>query len=101
MTVTPGSLSSWIARQSTIRPQSPSVGSRRVQRSRPPISASASTRWTAVKPRLPSTIAHSRPAGPAPTTSTGSPALAAGAKTSGCQPRRYSSPAVAFCTQPT
>ena len=47
-------------------------------------------------PRLPSTTAHSIPAGPAPTTSTSLPALAAGENLSGCQPRRYSSPAVAF-----
>ena len=50
-------------------------------------------------PRLPSTIAHSIPAGPAPTTSTSRSALRAGSNFSGCQPRRYSSPRVAFCVQ--
>src|SRR5579859_2220185 len=56
--------------------------------------------FTAVKPRLPSTTAHSMPAGPAPTMSTGRPGSAGAGKDSGCHPRRYSSPAVAFCTQP-
>ncbi len=41
------------------------------------------------------------PAGPAPTTSTSRSAFAARSNRSGCQPRRYSSPAVAFCVQPT
>ena len=50
-------------------------------------------------PRLPRTIAHSIPAGPAPTTSTSLSAFSAGSNFSGCQPRRYSSPAVAFCVQ--
>ena len=50
-------------------------------------------------PRLPSTIAHSIPAGPAPTTSTSLSAFLASSNFSGCQPRRYSSPAVAFCVQ--
>ncbi len=50
-------------------------------------------------PRLPSTMAHSMPAGPAPTTRTSLSAFFAGSKRSGCQPRRYSSPAVAFCVQ--
>ena len=50
-------------------------------------------------PRLPSTIAHSIPAGPAPTTRTSLSAFSAGSKRSGCQPRRYSSPAVAFWVQ--
>ena len=50
-------------------------------------------------PRSPSTIAHSIPAGPAPTTSTVLSALAAGSKRSGCQPRRNSSPTVAFWVQ--
>ena len=50
-------------------------------------------------PRLPSTTAHSIPAGPAPTTSTSLSAFSAGANFSGCQPRRYSSPAVAFWVQ--
>ena len=50
-------------------------------------------------PRLPRIIAHSIPAGPAPTTSTSLSAFAAFVKRSGCQPRRYSSPAVAFCVQ--
>ena len=49
--------------------------------------------------RLPSTIAHSIPAGPAPTTSTSLSAFFAGSNRSGCQPRRYSSPAVAFWVQ--
>ena len=66
----------------------------------PPISASASTRWTRRKPRLPSTIAHSMPAGPEPTTSTSRSRFSAGSNRSGCQPRRYSSPAVAFWVQP-
>ncbi len=44
--------------------------------------------------------AHSRPAGPAPTTSTDA-AVAAGAMRSGCQPRRHSSPMVGFCVQRT
>ena len=65
ITSTADSLASWIARQSMIRPQSPRVGSRLAQRSLPPISASASTRCTALKPRLPRTTAHSMPAGPA------------------------------------
>ena len=39
------------------------------------------------------------PAGPAPTISTPLSALAALENFSGCQPRRYSSPAVAFCVQ--
>ena len=65
----------------------------------PPMSLSASTRWTRRMPRLPSTIAHSIPAGPAPTTSTSLSAFSASSNFSGCQPRRYSSPAVAFCVQ--
>ena len=48
-------------------------------------------------PRLPSTIAHSIPAGPAPSTSTSFSAFAARSNFSGCQPRLYSSPDVAFC----
>ncbi len=39
------------------------------------------------------------PAGPAPTTSTSESAFAAGSNRSGCQPRRCSSPAVAFWVQ--
>ena len=66
----------------------------------PPMSSPASTRWTRRKPRLPSTIAHSIPDGPAPTTSTSRSAFSAGSKRSGCQPRRNSSPAVAFWVQP-
>jgi hypothetical protein len=50
-------------------------------------------------PRLASVIAASMPAGPAPTTSTSLSAFAAGSNFSGCQPRRYSSPAHAFCVQ--
>ena len=50
-------------------------------------------------PRSPSTRAHSMPAGPAPTTSTSCSALDARVNRSGCQPRRYSSPEVAFCVQ--
>ena len=49
--------------------------------------------------RLPSTIAHSMPAGPAPTTRTPLSRFVAGWNFSGCQPRRYSSPAVAFWVQ--
>ena len=52
----------------------------------------ASTRWTALMPRLPSTIAHSIPAGPAPTHEHVFSAFAARVNCSGCQPRRYSSP---------
>ncbi len=44
-------------------------------------------------PRLPRIIAASIPAGPAPTTSTSLSAFFAGSNFSGCQPRRYSSPA--------
>ena len=66
----------------------------------PPTSAAASTSRTRRMPRRPSTSAHSIPAGPAPTTSTSESALAARSKRSGCQPRRCSSPAVAFCVQP-
>ena len=94
------SFCSWIRRQSSTRPHSPRPGSRGTQRMIPPISASAVTRCTRLKPRFASTIAHSRPAGPAPTTSTSFAAFAAGSNRSGCQPRRYSSPAVAFCVQP-
>jgi len=65
----------------------------------PPMSSCASTRCTRRMPRLPSTMAHSMPAGPAPTTSTSLSAFFARVKRSGCQPRRYSSPAVAFCVQ--
>ena len=50
-------------------------------------------------PRFPSTIAHSMPAGPEPTTSTSLSAFSARENFSGCHPRRYSSPAVAFCVQ--
>src|SRR3989338_34530 len=42
-------------------------------------------------------MAHSSPAGPAPTTMTAGSGLRVGTKISGCQPRRYSSPAVVFC----
>ena len=66
----------------------------------PPTSEAASTSRTRRTPRRPSTSAHSIPAGPAPTTSTSESALAARSKRSGCQPRRCSSPAVAFCVQP-
>ena len=60
----------------------------------------SSTRWTLRMPRLPSTIAHSIPAGPAPTTSTSRSGVARPARScSGCQPRRYSSPRVAFWVQ--
>ena len=52
-------------------------------------------------PRSPRTRAHSIPAGPAPTTRTSLSAFAACSNFSGCQPRRYSSPAVAFCVQMT
>ena len=45
-----------------------------------------------------STRAASEPEGPAPTTSTESLDFVLG-NFSGCQPRRYSSPAVAFCVQ--
>ena len=41
------------------------------------------------------------PAGPAPTTSAARSAFAALVKSSGCQPRRNSSPAVAFWMHPT
>ena len=44
-------------------------------------------------------MAASIPAGPAPTTRTPLSAFLALENTSGCQPRRYSSPAVAFCVQ--
>ena len=88
------------ARQLRKRAHSPSPGRRGTQRMTPPISGVASTRCTRRNPRLPRTIAHSIPAGPAPTTSTSLSAFAAGSKRSGCQPRRYSSPAVAFCVQP-
>ena len=47
---------------------------------------------------MPRVLAASRPAGPAPTTSTDSGSLAGGAY-SGCQPRRHSSPMVGFCVQ--
>src|SRR5437763_1819724 len=67
----------------------------------PPMSSCASTRWTRRMPRLPRTIAHSMPAGPALTTSTSLSAFLARVKRSGCQPRRYSSPAVAFWVQMT
>ena len=87
-------------RQFTTRAHSPSPGSRGIQRIAPPSSSSASTRCTRRRPRFASTIAHSSPAGPAPTTSASSSGLATGAKRSGCQPRRYSSPAVAFCVHP-
>ncbi len=50
-------------------------------------------------PRLPRIIAASMPAGPAPTTSTSLSAFLAGSNFSGCQPRRYSSPAHAFWVQ--
>ena len=53
----------------------------------PPMSFSASTRWTRRRPRLPSTIAHSIPAGPAPTTRTSRSRFSAGSNRSGCQPR--------------
>ena len=72
----PGSLASWTARQSVIRPQSPSVGSRRIQRSRPPISGSrldqmdrAEPALGRARPRIPSRPARRRrraPAGPRP-----------------------------------
>jgi hypothetical protein len=39
------------------------------------------------------------PAGPAPTTRTSLSRFLATLKRSGCQPRRYSSPMVAFCVQ--
>ena len=65
----------------------------------PPSSSAASTRWTRRIPRLASTIAHSIPAGPAPTTSTSLSPLRARVNRSGCQPRRYSSPAVGFWVQ--
>ena len=94
------SFPSWMVRQFKIRPHSPRPGSCGIQRVMPPISGSASTRWTRPKPRLPSTIAHSIPAGPAPTTSTSRSRFSAGSKRSGCQPRRNSSPAVAFWVQP-
>jgi hypothetical protein len=55
---------------------------------------------TSSMPRLPSTFAHSIPAGPAPTISTPRSRFAAGSNRSGCHPRRCSSPAVAFCVQP-
>src|SRR6202158_3716729 len=48
------------------------------------------------KPRWPSTCAASRPAGPAPTTST---EPAPEGTRSGCQPLRHSSPIVGFCVQ--
>ena len=65
------SLSSWIAPPVERRgAHSPRPGSCGIQRMIPPMSSPASTRWTRRKPRLPSTIAHSIPAGPAPTTST-------------------------------
>src|ERR1700730_10810913 len=43
-------------------------------------------------------MAHSIPAGPAPTTSN-EQGLAVWSNCSGCQPRRYSSPEVGFCVQ--
>jgi hypothetical protein len=94
------SFSSCTARQLRKRAHSPSPGRRGIHRMTPPISGAASTRCTLRKPRFPRTIAHSIPAGPAPTTSTSLSAFAAGSNFSGCQPRRYSSPAVAFWVQP-
>ena len=86
MTSTFRSFDSITLRWSTIRPQSPSVGSRRTHRIRPPMSDSDSTRCTASNPRRPSATAHSMPAGPAPTTRTAFSALDARSKRSGCQP---------------
>ena len=71
-----------------------------IQLMQPPMSSAPSTRCTSSMPRLPSTVAHSMPAGPAPTTSTARSAFAARSNRSGCHPRRYSSPAVAFWVQP-
>ena len=90
-------LSIWTRRQLTTRAHSPRPGSAGIQRIAPPISSVGVDEMDPPHARFASTIAHSIPAGPAPTTSTSLSAFAAAAKRSGCQPRRYSSPAVAFC----
>ena len=63
------------SRYSATRRHARSPGMVVIQLRWPPISAPASTRWTASKPRLPRTTAASIPAGPAPTISTGLSAL--------------------------
>ena len=94
-----GCFSSWPVRWVTMWAHSARPGSWEIHRSAPPGSSFASTSETRCIPRLARTSAHSRPAGPAPTTSTSLAAFPAGSNCSGCQPRTNSSPAVAFCVQ--
>ena len=86
-------------RYAVMRPHWPRPG-RRVSSPRcPPIAGARSTSRTRSAPRRASVSAHSMPAGPPPTTSASKPGRSCGTR-SGCQPRRCSSPAVAFWVQP-
>ncbi len=88
-------------RSSIARAQGRKPGRRENHSRCPPSAGRASTRCTIPKPRRPSTVAHSRGRPgrrprPAPRARRRRPRR----NRSGCQPRRRSSPAVGFCTQP-